>query len=387
MRKFYYIIIFTILIAISSCDKVLVDDMTLKDVTGGNKNKSNQPVVVDYAAIPDYIPCEPYTVDLIVHNDPLDLWGKTGIKVGTLTVTNDNSNLYLNFELNSELSGNGCNITEISVLIKVWETYDGQYTPRNRKIKVDLSQNPATNYTIQVPKNYISYDYPIPYDQSFECGDNLMITSYVKICCQNGSFGAGAHGQYYIVEDTHPMYYGNNDTYVGTLNVSISNNSLVITYQTINNIEINSTHIHISTNCTYPGYPGNPQIGQFAYGSHKGQGQFSANNTIYTISIPLSNLQQILGSLDLCDKEFCVLAHASLKNGETMFAGSNKVTGQGRWYRFFKFTVKCNPPLGGGPECFDAWSHGNGRICLVPDGLFPGRYWYFALIGYIYCCE
>lgn len=377
-----------LLISITACDKVLVDDMTLKDVTGGNRERSDQPVVVDYAAIPNYVPCEPYTVDLIVHDDPLDLWGKTGIKVGTLTVTNDNSNLYLNFQLDPELSSNGCNITEISVLIKVWETYDGKWSPRQRKIKIDLSQNPASNYIVEVPKNYISNEfYPIQYDQSFECGDNLMITSYVKICCQSGGFGAGSQGQYYIDNGSYPMYYGNNDTYVGTLNVTIVNNNLVITYQTINNIGINDAHIHISTNCTYPGYPNNPQIGQFAYGSHKGQGQFSANNTIYTISIPLGDLQQIIGSIDLCDKEFCVLAHGALSNNETMFAGENKVSGSGRWYRYFKFTISCRPPLGGDPECFDAWSHGNGRICIVPNGLFPDRYWYFALIGYIYCCE
>lgn len=326
--------------------------------------------------------CAEYKTDLLVIKNDFDFWGQNADKVGTMTVNSDDQYLYFLFELSPELAEQGCYINKATALAMAYESANPQMPYMYKRQLTSDPEDKPSSLLITMPREAKHPQYGF-LDVSFYCGDILGLLGYVEVCCGEGTLGGGgSQALVYELNVTHTLYAGNNDTPVGTGNVSIVGDNLVITVNGINAMQ--NVQIYIVENCNYTA---RPTPGQAPYGSHKNQGTFSNDGKTYVLTLPISVLEDIADSEDLCEQSFCFVVHAEMGT-ETAYLGNIKpVSGGGGWFRVFNATIDCRPPFGEEPGCRDAYALGNSRICIVNGKFEPFKYWYWISIGFPYCCE
>ncbi len=160
----------------------------------------------------------------------------------------------------------------------------------------------------------------------------------------------------------------------GTIDLSIVNNNLIVTYNTTNGWELKEVHLFVNENFSLlpKTNSGNPQVGLFPYKAQNLNGA-----TTYSFTIPLSEFG---GEEAVCNKSIYVAAHASLQkllsNGsyqtETGWGEGQRITAKGNWAMYYSFTFGCQAEEPELANCETAFAFGN--TTFIDMGLTNNRW-------------
>lgn len=143
-----------------------------------------------------------------------------------------------------------------------------------------------------------------------------------------------------MVDAVSAVLYAGQTINVGTVDLSMEDNILTLTYNTTGDWVLQEVHMAIGL--TFGAIPtnraGNPTIGLFPYAA-TGLGGVSS----YSFSIPLEEVLNLTEE-ELDGKSLYIAAHAVVSNPvtgsrETAWGAGERITGRGNWATFFVFTL------------------------------------------------
>ncbi|OFX58675.1 MAG: hypothetical protein A2046_10135 [Bacteroidetes bacterium GWA2_30_7] len=164
----------------------------------------------------------------------------------------------------------------------------------------------------------------------------------------------------YVQGATSFLLYAGQTTVVGIVEISVTNDNLLITYNMSNGNLLDDASLFIGESLSLmPQTPnGAPKIGLFPYKSGSLNGVSS-----FTFTIPLSVLG---GEPYICDKTFYIVAHASVRilnldgsfSSNGAWAGTDRITQQGSWATYFTFVFACQEDIIAEKTCETAFAFG-----------------------------
>ncbi len=143
---------------------------------------------------------------------------------------------------------------------------------------------------------------------------------------------------------------------VGTVELFVEDDDLVVAYSLMGGWELEETHLWIGESLAElpQTRTGNPIPGRFPYKSGDITG-----TTYYEVRVSLESLG---GEPYVCDETFYVVAHAAVRRllddgsyqGETAYGEGERLVRRGNWATYFTFELQCEeeegPPVGNGCE-------------------------------------
>lgn len=414
-RILIFLFFSTFLLIQIGCEKA-PDSPITPDNNQGTENGFSKESLYEIPGIPPTAPvCGPLTTDILICPSENDWYGKNSMKIGTMTVTDDCSNLIFTFNITEP----GYFITNAVGDAWVHTPVDGRIVPPG--VRNVNGTWPVTDYKISVtltmPKNFSYYVGPVLKDLSFKAGDILGTAGYVKICTKEGFQLPLALPSTTTINYVHPnpnnpgspLSYLNVDTDDPTLGVDNKGWCVDLGGNTFDNQNIvcnvyssllpipNGVLVHPENMCKVNWILNTFSIGQ-VLGSNRPpltykDIQVAIWKEIDGGSIPSSILPYDAGNVNIiraqaasyqnangcfvpgCDQVFGIIldpVHTNPPNSNELKDSQTII---------IEHPVKCT--LGEG--CFDGCAFGNRRYCADLPG-FPGGFWHWVNIGYIFCC-
>ncbi|MEX1196801.1 MAG: hypothetical protein WEB57_02920 [Pseudohongiellaceae bacterium] len=151
-------------------------------------------------------------------------------------------------------------------------------------------------------------------------------------------------------------FFAGQDMLVGEVCVSMDSSGVQISYELDDGFGLHEVHAWAGDNLLDMPQTGNgnPKPGRFPASAGRLGGSQS-----HSVTIPLSEL--VTSPDEFCGSSLYVAAHAALTNGESAWAGTERLTQKGNWATYFSVTVDCGSDDPDAPSivCYD----------LVPMGV------------------